>query len=71
MSSNEYWIKFFSLATVVMIVAGVLLTTSFAHTDTVLAELVKGGADPIKLRCMRLPSGTSDPICIATVSKGN
>lgn len=71
MSYNEYWIKFFSLAATVVITVVVVLALSFAHTDTTLAGLVKGGADPIKLRCMRLPSGTSDPICIATVSKGN
>ena len=70
MDSNSVWAIIWSLITTVVITLIVAICTVSIHSDDLDAALIKDGAEPIRLRCMRISDMGRDPVCLIYLSKG-
>lgn len=70
MDSNSVWVVIWSLVTTVVITLVVAISAVSVHNNNLDAALIKDGADPIRLRCMRISDMGRDPVCLIYLSKG-
>lgn len=70
MDSNSVWARIWALVTTVVITLIVAISAVSVHNNNLDAALIKDGADPIRLRCMRISDMGRDPVCLIYLSKG-
>jgi len=70
MQSEMFWVAIWAMITIIIITIVLSVGIYWRHHNTIIAEMVADGVDPIAVMCALQDDYGNNPVCIALAVKG-